>query len=349
MLGQIAQILMLIVTTHVVRVVGRWVGPRRGALLMGVPSTTAVVLFGMGMRRGLAEAAATSEACMVGLVAASILPLVYARATAAGWRWPTSAASGIVGYTLVALALWWLPAFGPTACTGFATSGLAIACLLAYRLETRVRGSRPALVLESRTRAGTQPAGPSLTFRTAVPLLYFTTLQTVRSLAGSGFSGRFITFPGASLAILVTTHLEAGPGDACRTASAMPFGGLGMLAFLTAFRFGCPRIGLGWGTALAYFAALATLAAVAALSSRPARDPAARRRPLAALPAPRSRKVATWARARRPRPRSWTSTHSRRPITWPEWSSSHAVVPLRLDRAPRGRPPFAPRLEALAG
>jgi hypothetical protein len=42
----------------------------------------------------------------------------------------------------------------------------------------------------------------------------------------------------------------------------LPAGNLGMVAFLAAFRFGCPSFGLTWGTFLGYLASLAILALV---------------------------------------------------------------------------------------
>src|SRR6185369_7772817 len=43
-------------------------------------------------------------------------------------------------------------------------------------------------------------------------------------------------------------------------------GSLAMLAFLTFFRFGCPSLGLGWGTVCGYLAALLVLGATGSAS-----------------------------------------------------------------------------------
>ena len=64
--------------------------------------------------------------------------------------------------------------------------------------------------------------------------------------------------------MLVTTHLEDGPAAAARLAGAMPSGAFGMLAFLSAFRFACPKVGLGWAVAAGFAAALSTLAVLGA-------------------------------------------------------------------------------------
>jgi hypothetical protein len=87
----------------------------------------------------------------------------------------------------------------------------------------------------------------------------------IRAVGGASWAGLFTTFPAMSLAVLVATHLEAGPAAACRMAKAMPPGNLITLMFLAAFRLAGHRIGLGWGTACGYAIALATLLALEGL------------------------------------------------------------------------------------
>ena len=79
-----------------------------------------------------------------------------------------------------------------------------------------------------------------------------------------------------SLTVLVVTHLEAGPVAASRLARALPPGNLSMISFLAVFRFGCPQLGLAWGAALGYAAALATLVVVERLFRLPSSAPAER-------------------------------------------------------------------------
>ncbi len=157
---------------------------------MGLPSTTALVLVGFGLREGVNEAATASEACLASLLAAASVPLAYAKAASVGWRWPAASGAAMLGYTATAAALWWLPSTGATGCAAAALLGLAFACQLARRVPlgaARVAGvDRPA------RPAGT---GGSFAARTAVPVVYFSALQTLRWLAGTAVSERFITFP----------------------------------------------------------------------------------------------------------------------------------------------------------
>jgi hypothetical protein len=210
------------------------------------------VLVTCGLERGVDEATTASEVCLTGLVAASTLPLAYARAIGAGWGVPQSAFAGVMGYLVVAFGLWWVPSLGASGCVGVAAVGLAWLCRLAGRLRLK---NKPDSTITG--RPVDQVA--LMLGRTAVPVFYVVLIRTLRRLAGPIGAGRFVTFPGGSLAVLVTTHLESGPGTAARMASAMPAGGLGMLAFLTAFRYGCPAFGLGWGTVLGYAAAIVVI------------------------------------------------------------------------------------------
>jgi hypothetical protein len=159
----------------------------------------------------------------------------------------------------VALGLWWLPGLGPAGCVVAATVGVVVVCRLAGRARS---DDAPEPLAPRRTaRAGVR----RLATRGGVPALYVALIRTVRWLAGPGWSGRFITFPGGSLALLIATHVEAGPATSRRLAAAMPSGSFATLAFLAVFRFAGPPLGLGWGTVVAYTAALVVLVFVEVL------------------------------------------------------------------------------------
>ncbi len=332
MIGPLAQMVILVAMTHGFRALGGWVSPRRGGLLMGLPSTTALVLVGCGLEHGLDEATAAAEACLVGLVAAAALPLAYAAAAAAGWRAHLATAAAAAGYAVVSAGLFWVPKPGTAGCVILAAAGVAGAC----RLGARVRAGGGGEKGQGRTLSAVERFG----CRTAVPAAYVLSVRALSALAGPGLAGRFITFPGGSLAVLVTTHLEAGPATACRMAAAMPTGGLVMLAFLTSFRFGCPGLGLGWGTTAAFATAAATLAVVGSLTGRKAEacanvtTPRKHRRPRVHAAHPGGR----CPRSHRDSSRGGRATLGR------AWAVGPQV------RAPRpARSRFSPKVESLAG
>jgi hypothetical protein len=205
-------------------------------------------------------AATAAEGCLAGLVAAAALPVAYGWAASAGWRWPAAAAAGIAAYLGVSSSLWWLPTTGAVRAAAGAAIGLTLACRAAAVLPLHAaKRGRVETMGAPRRRPGVARA-------TAVSLVYFAALQVLRSGVASTLSARFITFPGASLSVLATTHAESGARTACRVAAAMPYGGLGMLAFLCGFRFAIPEMGLAGATALGYLMAVSTLAVAAAWS-----------------------------------------------------------------------------------
>ena len=258
MFGPLGQIIVLIGLTSGLRALGRWLGPQRSGLLMGLPSTTALVLLGCGLERGLDEATLAAEACLVGLVAAAMLPVVFVRAAAAGWPLPRAVGAAVLGYFLVASSLWWLPGLGPAGCVAGALVGVIVACRVASR-------SGPDRSENAARRPKARARLRLVVTRGAVPALYVVVIRALRWLAGTSWSGRFITFPGGSLALLIATHVEEGPVTASRLAAAMPSGSFATLAFLAAFRFTGPQLGLAWGTLAGYLAALSALILVGSL------------------------------------------------------------------------------------
>ncbi len=92
MCGLLVKCAVLILMIHGFRALGRRVGPRYSGLMLGLPSTTAVMLLLCGCERGDAAATRMAEANLLGLVAAVALPLAYAAGRTAGL--PVGARSG---------------------------------------------------------------------------------------------------------------------------------------------------------------------------------------------------------------------------------------------------------------
>ena len=247
------------------RALGHLAGPRRCGLLLGVPSSTTLMLLYCGYEHGVGGAMVAAESSLLGLVAAAMLPLAYARATRVGSRPLLAPASAIAGYLAIASVSRIFPDPGPGACLGLSVVGVLAACALAGRVPIAAGASRPGTGTWLRLR--------ELALGTAVPATLVVAVKMVGVVGGVDWAGLFTTFPGMSLAVLVVTHLEAGPAAACRMAKAMPPGNLVTIGFLAAFLFFGPRLGLGWGTACGYAVALATLLALEGLV-RPMATPA---------------------------------------------------------------------------
>lgn len=261
MTGLLAKAALLVALTHGLRGLGRLVGPRRGGLILGLPCSTAVVLLACGQEHGVADAAVMAESSLLALVGVVALPLTYAWVVARGWTLPRAPLAAVFAYAAVACGFSVLPAPGAFGSVGIAAIGVITASLAAGRMPETKSGR--GAIAPSRLRC--------LALRTAVPVICLAAVAALRAWAGPRWAGLLSPFPGMSLAVLVVTHLEAGPAEASRMARALPPGCWGMIAFLVAFRFGSPVMGLGWATVFGYLLAAAALLAVEALTrwSRP--------------------------------------------------------------------------------
>jgi hypothetical protein len=104
--------------------------------------------------------------------------------------------------------------------------------------------------------------------RLAILVLSVVVVGIVGSAASPSWAGLVSTFPSMSTVMLAVTHLEEGPTAASQIARTLPPANLSTFVFLAAFRFGCPVLGLGWGTFCGYVAALTNLAAIELISRR---------------------------------------------------------------------------------
>ena len=139
---------VLIVMIHGFRVFGRLAGPRWSALVLGLPSTTAIVLVFCGCERGSAAATEMAESSLLGLAAAVALPLAYAQTVRLGWRLPAALAAAVAGYLVVASTLGCLPPVGVLPRLGIALFAILSGSYWARRLRSR-RESLPRVTLDT--------------------------------------------------------------------------------------------------------------------------------------------------------------------------------------------------------
>ena len=97
----IVKCVTLIAVIHGLRILGRRIGPRASGLILGLPSSTAILLVLCGRERGSAVAVEMADASLLGLIAAVSLPMAYAQAVRRGWGLPAAltAAIAALGYT----------------------------------------------------------------------------------------------------------------------------------------------------------------------------------------------------------------------------------------------------------
>ena len=262
----VTKLLLVVLVTHGVRVAGTLVGPRWSGLLLGLPSTTALVLFCLARRQGLVFATLAAESSLLGLAAAVVLALAFALAAGRGWRLPGLLLLAVAGYFLVAGAFW---GAGPLDLPRALLAGAAAITLGCLATGRRPRGGAPATSARSAL-----PWPLALGLRTAIPVGCVLAVTHLAEALGAQGAGLLSTFPSTLLAVLVVTYLEDGREAAARTARAFPQGQFSTLAYLLLFQLAGPSIGLGGGICLGYAAALLTLFAVEGVCRRALPAPA---------------------------------------------------------------------------
>ena len=260
LIGLLMKALTIIGLTTGLRFVGQRAGSRWGGLVLGLPASTAAGLLFIACDQGAAVAGETAEGGLLGLAAAICLALAYAAALARGWSLPAALAGSVAAYLAAALLVSPLRQVPLVA----KVAGMAAFVLLAARLARRlpVSAGAAALVVPSRLR--------SFAVRTAVPVVCLLGVLSVSAAVGPFWAGLLVTFPSTSVAVLMVTQLEAGPGKAVETAAAFPLGNLAMIGFVVVFRYVCPACGVAAAMAAGYGVALAALIVVqlARLASR---------------------------------------------------------------------------------
>jgi hypothetical protein len=242
----------LIVVIHGLRSLGRRLGPGACGLLLGLPSSTAILLVLCGRDRGSAGAIEMADASLLGLVAAVSLPIAYVQAVRRGWGLTVALAAAIAAYVGVASGLGYLDPGDSQIRMLVSFGSILAASYLAARIGVPVEAPRRST-----------PSGRWVNLlRTLIPVVYVAIVGIASGIAGPRWAGLVSTFPSMSTVVVAVTHLEAGAVEASRIARALPPANLSTAAFLAAFRFACPVLGLEWGTLCGYAAALVNLAAI---------------------------------------------------------------------------------------
>ncbi len=240
---------ILITVIHGLRQLGRRFGPRASGMLLGLPSTTAVLLLLCGHEKGTDAASEMADAGLLGLIAAAALPVGFALALERGGNLLAAIATAIGAYGLVASGLGYLHRGEQVDGLVLAVAWIAAATLVVARLRVPAHGNRR----RRRSRRA------SVLIRTVLPTTCLAMAGVLTSVASPAWSGLIGTFPSISTAFLAVTYLEDGPVAAIRVARVLPPTSLSTAAFLGAFRFAAPRFGLAWGMTFGYCAAFIVL------------------------------------------------------------------------------------------
>lgn len=242
----------LIAVIHGLRLFARRAGPRASGLILGLPSSTAILLVLCGREKGTAPAIEMADACLLGLIAAVALPMAYAQAVRRGWGLPAALAAAVTVYALVASSLVLIHLDDPAQRLAVSFGSILAASFLVSRIGTPTEDSPRS-----------SPSGRWIAIvRTVLPVVYVLALGLITGVASPRWAGLVGSFPSMSTVVLAVTHLEEGAAPASRVARALPPANMSTAAFLAAFRFASPTIGMGWGVLVGYSAALINLAAI---------------------------------------------------------------------------------------
>lgn len=245
----------LIVVIHLLRLFARRAGPRVSGMLLGLPSSSAILLVLCAREQGAPSAVEMADASLLGLAGAVVIPMAYAGAVRRGWRLPSAMAASVAAYLLVAATIGLIHPDEPAHRLAIGFGSIFAATLLATRIGDPVdEATRPS---PSRTCAAI--------LRTSIPIAYVTVVGLVSGLASPWWAGLVSAFPSMTTVVLAVTHLEEGPETASRIARAVPPANLSTAAFLAAFRIVAPSMGLAGGVACGYLASFLNLAAVEAI------------------------------------------------------------------------------------
>ncbi len=254
-LSLVVKCVTLIVVIHLLRLFARRAGPRAGGMVLGLPSSSAILLVLCAREQGTTSAVEMADASLLGLAGAVVLPMAYAGAVRWSWRLPSAMAASVAAYLLVAATMGLIHPNEPAHRLAIGFGSIFAATLLATRIGDPV---------DEASRSSPSRTWTAL-LRTSIPVAYVAVVGVVSGLASPWWAGLVSTFPSMTTVVLAVTHLEEGPETASRIARAVPPANLSTAAFLAAFRIAAPTFGLAGGVACGYLASLLNLAAVEAI------------------------------------------------------------------------------------
>ena len=235
-----------------VSLAGRRWGPAVGGWLVGLPLTSAPLVFFLTLERGLTFAAATAIGILAGAVSSAVFCLIYSH-LAYLWQWPSTV---FVGWLAFAALTWLLqPVALPAVPLFLGVSGLLAVVLYLMPRSTEIGESVAAPWWDIPAR---------MAAATGIVLL----LTTLAPALGPHLSGLLAPFPLFATILGVFTHALHGPASAARLMRGVVLGMFAFAAFFLVVAVLIARAGLGATFALAILAALGVQAVTLRLLNR---------------------------------------------------------------------------------
>ena len=218
----------------------RW-GEAVGGWFVGLPLTSAPVVFFLALEQGVGFAAATTRGSLAGAAAEAGFCLAYGMAARFA-PWPVALTAGSLAFAIGAAAM--------------ATAALPLGLLLAVL----VAALAASLSLLPRFDAGTAalPAPPrwDLPARMAVATALVLGLTALAPYVGPEWSGLLATYPAFAAVLTAFAHARSGPAAAMRVLRGLMIGLFSFAAFFVVLGLTIERHGIAAAFAATSGAAL---------------------------------------------------------------------------------------------
>lgn len=243
----------------------RW-GPAISGSLVGLPLTSAPVVFILALSQGIPFAAATTLGILAGAISPALFALAYAW-VARQRAWPAALLAGLAIYIPVTAALRAaLVAWPPSPIPLF----LLVVVVLAVALRLMPTASAPASDTAS-TKSAAAPAW-DLPARMGVATVFVFLLTSAASTLGPELTGLLSPFPLYASILAIFAHQQQGSGAAITVLRGLLLGMFSFTSFFLTLSLLLQPAGIALTFAAAAIVALALQAGALWLLRRPRRS-----------------------------------------------------------------------------
>jgi hypothetical protein len=213
-------------------------GPASGGRLVGLPLTSAPLLFATVLQVGVVGAVLAARSEVSGLPASVVFCLVYALAA----RRTGPSRSLLLAVVAYALTAGGLALAHPSLTAGLALTAAAV--IAAHRWWPSSSVSAAALVT---------PPPTQMAVRMLATAAFVAAMSLLAASLGSGEAGLFFPFPAAATVMALSTHQGAGGSSVAALLGGVVSGTLSVAAFCATLALLLPlgHVGLAFGAAVA--------------------------------------------------------------------------------------------------
>jgi hypothetical protein len=238
-------------------IVAERVSTRVAGVLSGYPMGTAIALFFIGVEMGPQFAAESAVFALAGLTASLVFAYVYFRVSARsrGRGAAPASSAALAAYFATSWALQWLPF---TLATAILLTG-AVIVLFSF-LFHNIRNVAITHSVHLTTTV--------LLLRACLSAGIILGITAAARIVGPAWAGLFSAFPTVLFPLMLIVHLTHDKDHVHTIIKNFPLGLWSLIIYGCVVALGYPRMGVGWGTAVAFSAATIYLLGFQALMLR---------------------------------------------------------------------------------